>query len=457
MTKERRSPAEMMRAAKAFGEEKELLLKYWHDRLADLAIPPERPVERRLSVTETGLLALDLSGTSLSDLNPLKEMPLERLNLTGCSAVVDLTPLRKMPLRHLYLGRTFADYSEAALEATAVRNLTALRELNLLTLDLEGTQVSDLSPLTGMPIEWLSLRETPVTDISTLKGMPLKFLDCTMIKARDFSPLQGAPLETLSLQSTLVSDLSFIGGMPLKTLLLNGCLYACNYQAIDRINTLENLMLPNVAQLPFDELNAISGIKRLPRIERIQIGGSRQDGMAALDTEPNTAIFWNAFETDLCVRNALQSMSAGKATAKKLKRTWELWFTGLPVSDLKPLWGAPISTLDLTGTAVIDLTPLQNVRALNLRLYLSRTKVNDLNPLRTVDVKEVYLEGCPIGLDLTPLASISSLTHVLLPPEPRNLGSLRNLPNLERISFRSDGEYDRIAQSSEEFWTATSR
>src|SRR5262249_29607280 len=79
----------------------------------------------------------------VSDLTPLKGMPLEYLDLMNTRAA-DLAPLHGVPLKHL--------------------NLEGLRG------------VSDLSPLKGMPLEYLSLTGTSVSDLSPLKTMPLKSL-----------------------------------------------------------------------------------------------------------------------------------------------------------------------------------------------------------------------------------------------------------------------------------------
>jgi len=50
-----------------------------------------------------GLTILKCTAGPLSDLSPLKDMPLTSLNLNGCNQVQDLTPLKGMPLAFLSL------------------------------------------------------------------------------------------------------------------------------------------------------------------------------------------------------------------------------------------------------------------------------------------------------------------------------------------------------------------
>jgi hypothetical protein len=63
MAREHRSAAEMLPAGRLVGEEKKLVLATWLDRLKNLPIPPEKPLEARLTMGDDGMLILDLSGT----------------------------------------------------------------------------------------------------------------------------------------------------------------------------------------------------------------------------------------------------------------------------------------------------------------------------------------------------------------------------------------------------------
>jgi serine/threonine protein kinase len=100
--------------------------------------------------------------------------------------------------------------------------------------------------------------------------------------------------------------------------------------------------------------------------------------------------------------------------------------------NIAALKGMPVKELHLMGTNVRDLTPLQDA-PLTL-LNLAGTPVSDLEPLRGLPIKVLILADCHNVTDLSPLADCAQLETLILPPQPENIGALRNLPNLKRIS-----------------------
>lgn len=72
--------------------------------------------------------------------------------------------------------------SDLSIDATAVRNLEPLRGMPLRKLNLRRVNVADLSPLAGMQVESLLLSYSKVTSLSNLRRMPLTELrlnDCS--------------------------------------------------------------------------------------------------------------------------------------------------------------------------------------------------------------------------------------------------------------------------------------
>ena len=78
------------------------------------------------------------------------------------SGITDLTPLKGLPLRELYIPEN------------SLKNISALK---------------------GMPLEQLGIAVNGITDISPLRGMPLKVLYCDANPIRDLTPLEGMSLE----------------------------------------------------------------------------------------------------------------------------------------------------------------------------------------------------------------------------------------------------------------------
>lgn len=119
---------------------------------------------KRLVINNAGGFELDLRGTNITNLNVLEGMPLEILFLSG-SSVRDLSPLREMR----YLKK----------------------------LDVANMSVSDISPLHGLQLEELCLTKTQVRDLSPLRGMPLRVLSLVCTEVRDLTPLQALPLQEI--------------------------------------------------------------------------------------------------------------------------------------------------------------------------------------------------------------------------------------------------------------------
>ena len=98
----------------------------------------------------------------LSNISPLKGLPLTAFTSLPGSSVSDLTPLAGAPLKHIFLGDM------------PIVGLAGVRGLPLETLTIGRSQVSDLSPLRGMQLRKLHLDTLPVSDLSPIQGMPIE-------------------------------------------------------------------------------------------------------------------------------------------------------------------------------------------------------------------------------------------------------------------------------------------
>jgi eukaryotic-like serine/threonine-protein kinase len=159
-----------------------------------------------------GLRSLDLRGTypsrgKLSDLTPLRGLPLVNLNLNSAS-VSDLGPLRGMPLTVLHCGET------------RVADLSPLKGMRLRVFSAQRTLVSDLEPLRGMPLTYVDLYGAhTLADLGPLEGMPLGYLNIGATWVSDLSPVAGLKsLRTLVIDETEVSNLTAIRRLELTTL-----------------------------------------------------------------------------------------------------------------------------------------------------------------------------------------------------------------------------------------------
>ena len=309
---------------------------------------------------------LDLRGTQVSDLTPLRGLTaLQSLDLSG-TKVSDLAPLRGLTaLQSLHLTSTKVS------DLTALRGLTALQGL-----DLRGTQVSDLTPLRGLTaLQGLNLRGTQVNDLTPLRGLTaLQSLDLSFARVNDLTPLGGlTALQHLHLTDTQVSDLTPLRGLTaLQSLHLRGT-------QVSDLTPLRGLTALHSLDLSFARVSDLTPLRGLTALQGLNLGYATQ-------------------VNDLTPLGSLTALQ-------------RLDLTGTQVSDLTPLRGlTALKRLDLTGTQVSDVTPLRGLTALQ-SLDLSGTKVSDLTPLERI-----------VGLGI--IMPDSSRRHVRAPSAPHDKGDL---------------------------------
>lgn len=92
------------------------------------------------------------------------------------------------------------------LEGSGIKDLTPLKGAPVKMLCLASTGVTNLALLKGMPLEVLDLRNTRVSDITPLKGMPLDALLLAGTQVRDLSPLAAMKLTKITFSPTVVTN-----------------------------------------------------------------------------------------------------------------------------------------------------------------------------------------------------------------------------------------------------------
>jgi serine/threonine protein kinase len=285
MAVEKRSDTERLLIATMMKEEAARRL----DAMPELA---GKTPGKTLSLAPGALISLNLAGTHVADLRPLKGLPLSVADFSY-SRVTGIAPLAQMPLVNLSIAgnkvtsfeplQSLASLDALSVRDTAIADLAPLRGLHLWWLDLSRTQVTDLAPLRGLPLRVLRFRHTRVTDLAPLGGMPLEELDAFAIPATDFSPLAACPtlmditlsntsldrldyfksmrLRTLLIVGTAVHDLSPLTGMSLQFLHLQGT-PVTDLTPVSHCPALEEIVLPAGAQ----NVEVLRGLPQLRRI-----------------------------------------------------------------------------------------------------------------------------------------------------------------------------------------------
>ncbi len=377
-----------------------------------------------LSVEADGKLAVDLIHRHITDLTPLKGIPLAKLGL-GDTDVTDLSPLTGMPLEDLDLF------------TTRVSDLRPLSAMPLRNLSLRGCrQVTDITPLMGLPIKTLNLESTQAKDLSILAGMPLEDLILSKIETvSGLNDLKGMSLKRLSCSLTGIVDLAPLQGMPIQQLLLQSNTMAeANVSVLAEIPTLQVILLPRISK-------NVEALKRLPNLAFISDYTkrySKNPGQVA-----QTAVeFWKEHDE---WEKRLPSLQAALVEVRSaLKRT------GFANADtqvsLKVPWGVKVEAGD--SRRILDL---KTIRSLPIDyLNLNNSAVTDLSPLRGMQVRFLVLEKTKLT-DVGPLLDMHDLEAVCLPEAATNIESLRGHPTLRYLGAW-DTEVARPLQTTMEFW-----
>ena len=231
-------------------------------------------------LTGMPLTRLELKSTQVSDLEPLKGMSLTSLSLWGCSRVRDLKPLKGMPLTRLNLyncqvqdlepleGMPLTSLFLAA--CSQVDDLTPLEGMPLTHLNLDNTQVANLESLKGMPLTELSVWKCHrLKDVEPLKGMPLTSLglgECHQLK--HLEPLKGMPLKALRIENTGVSDLKPLQDMLLESILLTTKNITEGLDILRDMSSLKTIGNAFEQSLPPVEFWETERMKRFPAVLR---------------------------------------------------------------------------------------------------------------------------------------------------------------------------------------------
>ena len=451
-----------------------------------------------------------LSQSAVRDLSFLRDSPLQELTLSGCDAVrgfailAGLKSLKLLVLPSSFRGLSVTEYSAIqnlrthpllenlgeggwqdsylyqriwprdefwkvwdreqafvpALRRSGVSFYLSTIPDGTYRLHVHDQPLSNLAVLKGAPISKLLLVGCQIRDLAPLRELPVDLLNLAKNPLADLSPLRGLPLESLYLDDTAVSDLSPLANLPLKSLHLAGCKNLTDVSALTNIPTLEKITVP---------INT-RNIQVLHSLTNLQMLSYQINRTFPFVPDMTAEEFWKDFEQDWDM--ALRK--SGFAVKKRLKLpdgTWELSLEDAPIADLTILSNAPVSILGLGGTIVSNLAPLQGMKLKHLllfrtdvsdleplrrmpieRLNLAKTKVADLAPLRGAPLISLRLHGCTQIRDLSPLAELTTLKELTLPPNATNVAVLRASPSLERVSYEENGKTFLPTKTAAEFW-----
>jgi internalin A len=328
----------------------------------------------------TAVRSLDLSGTNVENLEPLKPLIAVRsLDLSG-TKVENIQPLE---------------------------GLTALQSLNL-----SQTRVRGLEPLKGLTaLQSLNLRNTMVENIELLKRLTgLRLLDLSWIHVEDFEPLKGlTALRTLILSGSNLGNLELLRGL---TTLQSLDLSWTDVGNLEPLRSLTELQSLDLRGNKVETLELIKGLTALGSLELQRTTVANIEPLEHLTTLRALGLR----ETQVENLEPLKGLTALQA----------LNLRGTKVEILEPLRGlTALQWLDLSGTKVENLEPLKGLTALWF-LDLSFKRIESLEPLKGLTaLQELSL----VGTKVENLEAIEDL------PKLRKLYGPPALPEPERRHF----------------------
>jgi serine/threonine protein kinase len=182
-------------------------LRYFVDKLRECNPGFHSKGEHRIDKKGT-LYMVEFPTDNVTDISPVRALKgLQDLHCSGSDTnrgrLTDLSPLQGLALRSLFCGRN-----------PSLSDLAPLKGMPLVRLNVAMTQVSDLTPLAGMKLELLDISGTRVRDLTPLAGMPLTQLRLRRSAVDDLSPLKGMPLTDITLDVKGPRDVEVLRSLP---------------------------------------------------------------------------------------------------------------------------------------------------------------------------------------------------------------------------------------------------
>ena len=169
------------------------------------------------------LTVLNCAGNPISTLDPLRGLPLNILRCEACG-LGTIEPLRGAPL-------TVLNCSENELGSDG---LEPLRGMRLTWLACMCTGVKSLGPLVGMPLTWLFCDGNQIDNLDSLREIPLTEISCRGNRIVNLEPLQGGRLNILRADDNLIASLEPLRGLPLTT-------FSCCWNRITSLEPLKGM------------------------------------------------------------------------------------------------------------------------------------------------------------------------------------------------------------------------
>jgi len=344
----------------------------------------------------TDLVFLDLSGTGINDITPLR-------NLTR--------------LRTLNLSKT---------EIRSIDNLRYSRALE--SVDISFSKTSDIQVLSNMPrLKYLNAKNSEIFDLSSLsENDRIEFLDISHTKVTELSPLTIANnLQELIAGNTEVYSLfPLTGNKNLTKLMLD----STNVVDLSPLSDLKNLKILSLNNTSISSLKPLSGLENLTNL---YIDNASlilpTDVKNFAKNHPKTLIIYDSEDTQswwLSLNDSWRSIfteklnlssKPGKEELAKIPTIDSISLKGNPdINDLEPLKKlSDLVWLNASNTGINNLEAIGGLDRLNF-LSIENTNVSSVNALKNLAVLATVVANETSIKDLEPLHYHKGLKSIYL-------------------------------------------
>ena len=394
-----------------------------------------------IKVLKSGNLALALKNTNLSNLETLRGLPVEELDISN-NPIQDLSPLKGMPLKILYISNI------------KTNDLSPLAGMPLEIFHCENNGVEDISPLVNMPligvkminnkiksipnlqwnkVEGVDFSKNPLEDIYFLKHMPgLKLLRLIETQVKDLSHISKLKIEALDLSSSRITDLLPLKNLPLKSISIAG----------NRISDLSPLSESSLNKLLMSNTNIedLSPISNLP-LTGLDLRGTKVSDLSPIKDMPLKILYLdNSQVRDISpLKNMkleelrLHPASINLETLRHIKSLTSLQMNNFQGEKLPDLSGLKLKALTLKYSKVKDISGIKDCNIWGLDL--TGTGIRDFSPLSNRTFEKLILQDCGLT-DISFLSSTDSNVLNLSHNRITDLAPIRGM-NLVHLNLKS--------------------
>jgi len=346
------------------------------------------------------------------------------LDISGNPMISNLEPLNKL-----------TELTVVNLSGTPVSDLMPLRNLNNLeSLDISNTSVNTLEPLRYCTkLHNLRLKGTPVADFSILSVFPeLEALDISNTQATSLDPVkETVSLKDLRLGQTAIHDLSPLSGLVNLELLNISRTPVTSLDDLKNLNKLYVLFFDSTHVASLKPLNGIASLKKVYCDQSLVTDTEVRDFLKA---HPDASLvyqsvalsgWWSGLSPEWQKLLAFYVDVSNPPTTEQLHKlvlTDSININGrVSVTSLEPLARfIMLKNLQCQSTSIDNLTPLELLADLTV-INADNTKIADLKPLSGLLNLEVLQIDNTAVEDLAPLFGLSALKLVLADNTPVTL------------------------------------